>query len=107
MKTIKIIAAIALIAFCIATEPSGAATRNLSIATAHRGITTYEQIYWRDQGAKISVSRCKRRSSRQVTCIAIARMKGKTVEVEDWATLIQHGAIRIHPGKFAIEEVME
>lgn len=80
----------------------------LSITVAHRAITTYETRYWKGQGAAITVERCRRRSRAQVTCIARAEDEhGSVIETTDWATVIAHGIIRVHPGKFEIVQVLE
>jgi hypothetical protein len=72
----------------------------LSLAHAQRAVATYEARYWHGEDVAIEVGGCRRRSPRQATCVATVSQRGLTIRTEDWATLIQGGDIRVHPGKF-------
>jgi hypothetical protein len=76
------------------------AAGHLSLAHAERAIATYEAHYWHGEDVAIEVGSCRRRSARQITCVATVSQRGLSIRTEDWATLIQGGDIRVHPGKF-------
>jgi hypothetical protein len=79
----------------------------LSRALAERAITAYEHGYWKAQGMTVKVDHCQRHSALQVTCLAEAAKQGETVIVQDWATLLPHEIVRIHPGSETTTITME
>ena len=73
---------------------------SLSLATARTAVTTYERLYWKGEPVTVTVAGCRRRSTRQVTCISTVTQGSTTITTEDWATRLGNGEIRVHPGKF-------
>ena len=100
---------IAALAFIIAfATPAPAlakhSTGRLSMAAAERAITLYEQNYWKGRGVTVSVRDCQRHSALQVTCVAegAGTQPEETSVARDWATLLPHGIIRVHPGNLEL-----
>lgn len=100
----RIAAALAVLAVLLTPVP---AVAQLSLATARRAITTYEDRYWQGRSVAVSVGRCTRLSPKKVTCLSEIRSPGETTIVRDWATLLKHGIIRVHPGSFTTTIVLE
>lgn len=75
---------------------------SLPISVAQRDIAIYEQAYWKSTGEHPAISDCRRHSARQVTCEAQIIVDGEWVTTTDWATLLSHGVVRVHPGEFQI-----
>ena len=69
----------------------------LTMAHARTAITAYERGYWKGS-MTVKVRSCRRHSPRQVSCLAEATRPGETILVRDWATILAHGIIRVHPG---------
>lgn len=102
------LAALSIICTALAFSTPAAAVPFLPMATAKTAISTYETAYWRKGGRTValSVAPCRRHGPSQVSCVTEAvEPDGSRTTVTDWATRL-HRAIRIRPGKFAVEMVL-
>jgi hypothetical protein len=106
MRRLAILIAVVIGGLCLAQlfayEDAHAATLHkpyLTMAHARTAITAYERGYWKGS-MTVKVRSCRRHSPRQVSCLAEATRPGETILVRDWATILAHGIIRVHPGDF-------
>ena len=99
--------AVVLAALVLLVAPASADARPLSLAAAQRAITLYERIYWKGQDATVTVGHCERVNVRQVSCLSEVASSNTTTVVRDWATLLAHQIIRVHPGDYATTVTLE